>query len=223
MNSAVEIDLWVLSLDVEERQPALSAEEFSMSQSFSNALMRKRYERTRSAVRRVLGARLGIVPEEISLAKSPGGKPRVIGAKRCEFSLSHSGEFLVMVTADVPVGVDIETRSPREGGLGLAERFFSAVDRRVVREACAGDIEVVFLRQWVAKEAALKALGMGIGGGLADAECEYLEGQIHAVRLPCARLSVRPFTLSAGIPGAVAFSETLEPTLRWRDARELDA
>jgi len=218
-----EVDLWVISFALQEQRPVLSGEELRCAQAFSNPLMRNRYERTRSTVRKVLGRRLEVAPAEIQFEKSANGKPHVAGTVRCEFSISHSGDFLIVATADAPIGVDIETRLPQRGGLGLAERFFSGADFEIVRAVGAENVAAVFLRQWVAKEAALKALGMGIGGGLAEAECEYREEEICAVRLPGARLSIRPFTLSDGTPGAAAVPGTEEMTLRWRDARELDA
>jgi len=223
MNSAVAVDLWVLSFASQERCPVLSEDELRCAQSFSNPLMRRRYERTRSTVRKILGRRLEMAPAEIPFEKSENGKPRVAGSRRCEFSLSHSGDFLVVATATVPIGVDIETRVPQGGGLGLAKRFFSPADFAIVRAADAENVAAAFLPQWVAKEAALKALGMGIGGGLAEAECTYREGKICAVRLPATRLSIHPFTLSDGTPGAVAVPGAEEMTLRWREADELNA
>jgi 4'-phosphopantetheinyl transferase len=208
---------------LEDSNPVLSAEELRRAGEISNPLIRRNYEHTRSTVRKVLGCRLGIAPAEIQLASSPKGKPLVVGAADCEFSISHSGDFLVVATGNVPLGVDIETRSPRQGGLGVAERFFSAADFQILREGGKPEFETMFLRQWVAKEAALKALGMGIGGGLADAECEYHEGRIVAVRLADERIPVRPFSLADGTPGAVARRGTMTPALSWKNADELSA
>jgi phosphopantetheinyl transferase len=171
--------------------------------------------RSRSILRRVLALRLGMPPEEIEFRVEPGGKPRVSG---CEFSLSHSGPWLVVVTGEAELGVDVEFRTPRSDVLELARRFFSNDDVAALRDA--HDRERAFILQWVAKEAALKASGVGLAGGLGRARCVYEGSAIREVAWDAERFSICEFALVDGTPGAVAWRRGSRGAIRWRDAAE---
>ena len=91
--------------------------------------------------------------------------------------------------------------------------------------AAAGVVrERLFLQQWVAKEAALKAAGVGLSRHLHQAECHYGEAAIRAVRWgrgPAEAFAIREFSLPDGTPGAVAWEDGAAE-LRWRDAAEVN-
>lgn len=96
------------------------------------------------------------------------------------WSISHKADFVVAVIAETPVGIDIERIAPRP---------------RALHDALAGDEEWSvmgdrswhsFFRLWTAKEAVLKANGLGIGRfgecivvGLVDDDRLLLEFQSH--------------------------------------------
>jgi 4'-phosphopantetheinyl transferase len=171
--------------------------------------------RSRSILRRVLALRLGMPPEEIEFQVEPGGKPRVSG---CEFSLSHSGPWLVVVTGGEELGVDVEFRTPRGDAMELARRFFSNDDAAALHNA--HDKGRAFILQWVAKEAALKASGVGLAGGLGRARCLFDGAAIREVAWDAERFSIEEFALADGTPGAVAWRHGLRGAIRWRDAAE---
>lgn len=81
------------------------------------------------------------------------GKPRLADRDVPHFSLSHSGHWAVCAVADHPVGVDVEL--PRCTS-ALARRHFHPEE--VAAAATADDL----CRLWTAKEAFLKALGVGL-------------------------------------------------------------
>ncbi|WP_084904223.1 4'-phosphopantetheinyl transferase family protein [Burkholderia ubonensis] len=124
---------------------------------------------TRVALRDVLGAQLGIAPQAVALVVGEAGRPALDPAHRAplDFNVSHAGDHaLIAWSAGCRVGVDIE-------------RCDRATDwRALTREVCAaGEAAYLdalpdaaradaFMRVWSAKEALLKALGTGIGGGL---------------------------------------------------------
>lgn len=187
---------------------ALAPEEESRARQIADPRQRGRYERTRGVVRAVLAEKLGVAPGEVIFEITPGGKPAVAGV---EFSISHSGPHLVIALAERPVGIDIETRSPREAER-LAERFFSAGDAaRVARDAAE------FPRQWVAKEAALKAAGLGLAGGLERARCRWQGAEIVGVEWDSEGYAIREFRLGDATPGAVAWAAGVDAELSWRD------
>ena len=95
---------------------------------------------------------------------APGRKPRLLGASGADASISHSdGTMLVGVAAEGLVGVDVE------------EEPFAAFDRpSLLRRMCASEELAAFdglpdamrrrslARAWTAKEATLKAFGVGL-------------------------------------------------------------
>ena len=94
------------------------------------------------------------------------GRPTVVGAD-ISFSLSHSGAFarsLAVTGGGIRVGVDVEasSRAPRLDA--LAARVLSEPRARgLARRSPTSAIDsCAFLRAWTAREAYLKALGIGI-------------------------------------------------------------
>ncbi|HET9483080.1 MAG TPA: 4'-phosphopantetheinyl transferase superfamily protein [Xanthomonadales bacterium] len=117
-------------------------------------------------VRELLAATLAIAPAALELAREPGGRPYVaFPPAAIAFSVAHSGVNLVLALSATRIGVDIEHRRKRPYG-ELAARAFVDSERAWV--AAQEDRIGAFLRLWTAKEAVLKAAGVGIAGGLAS-------------------------------------------------------
>ena len=93
---------------------------------------------------------------------SPDGKPMLVSGQ-VEFSLSHSGEWVVCAVSSQPVGVDVEL--PR-CTLATARRFFAPEEVAMVEALPKADQADALLRLWTAKEAFTKALGTGLKQGL---------------------------------------------------------
>lgn len=75
------------------------------------------------------------------------------------FNLSHSGDFVMLVISDTPVGCDIE----RLHKAILSHHVFHPKELAHLRLLPEGDTRNrEFLRLWTAKEAFLKAIGTGI-------------------------------------------------------------
>jgi 4'-phosphopantetheinyl transferase len=89
-----------------------------------------------------------------ALLNDPDGKP--IPVNECFWSLSHKPEIVAGVAARQPVGIDIETVRPVRSG--LMERITDSDERRLVEPVT----ELMFFRFWTAKEAVLKAVGIGL-------------------------------------------------------------
>jgi 4'-phosphopantetheinyl transferase len=69
---------------------------------------------------------------------------------------------LIALTCGSRVGVDVEFARPLPERQKIADEFFSAAERRCIQEARENANEV-FYQLWTAKEAYLKAVGLGIG------------------------------------------------------------
>ncbi len=82
------------------------------------------------------------------------------------WSVAHKRQWAGAVIADTPVGIDLEVIAPRRRG--LHDKLAGPAEWDVLGSRSWGS----FLRLWTAKEATLKANGMGIGH---LAECRLVE------------------------------------------------
>jgi 4'-phosphopantetheinyl transferase len=152
-----------------------------------------------AALRQVLAAYLGTTPQQIELASGEHGKPQLAGGV-LEFNLSHSGEIaLVALSAEHPVGVDVEQVQPNRDLLAVAERALSAEDVEAVRVAAPAERALVFHQHWARHEARLKCLGVGI----------FRESSFDTAAVKAWDLDLGP-----GYAGAVAIEADELPPLR---------
>jgi 4'-phosphopantetheinyl transferase len=126
----------------------------------------------RGRLRRLLGTLLGERADAIELVVGPHGKPALGGrfAGRCHFNVAHSHDRgLLALAAEAPVGIDLELRTAAHTPPWAALMARSVLDdeelarwRGLPEEHGPGAI----LEAWACKEAILKAIGRGIGGGV---------------------------------------------------------
>jgi 4'-phosphopantetheinyl transferase len=211
----LKIEAWALQLDKQTFAPFPIDILPAQAGANPQRLLQRAHEK--SALRRVLSLNLSTDPEDIFFTIAPEGKPSVDG---CEFSISHSGPWLVIATGTAPLGVDVETRPPRLDPMELAERFFSTADKKILHAVEPEQRRQAFLRQWVAKEAALKALGTGLGGNLHRARCVFEGSPIRAVALDAEYFSIAEFSLSDGTPGALAWQGDSAAEIVWRNPED---
>lgn len=95
------------------------------------------------------GIEAGDWPKDADDAPSPRGG--------YHWSIAHKPTCVVAVIADRPVGIDVERTTPRRGDL------FEAVGDDEEWRILGGRNWPAFYRAWTAKEATLKAHGLGIG------------------------------------------------------------
>jgi 4'-phosphopantetheinyl transferase len=142
----------------------LSADERTRYERFRQAADRDRYLVAHALLRIQLGERIGVGPHDVEFADG-GRKPRLAGPGPApEFSLSHSGERVVVaITGRTPVGVDVERVNAARDLSPLLDRVLAPTERPAF-EALAGESRyAAFYRYWVSKEAVAKATGDGLG------------------------------------------------------------
>jgi 4'-phosphopantetheinyl transferase len=107
-----------------------------------------------------------IRPRDWILRRSPGGKPIVdpaANARGLQFSISHTDDFVaVAVAAGSAIGVDVEALTRRLDVLAVARAYFTRrefAELRTLDERTARDR---FFSLWTAKEAVVKATGLGL-------------------------------------------------------------
>ena len=99
--------------------------------------------------------------ESIKIEYSEHGKPHCT-SHDVQFSVSHSGEYVICAADDKRIGADIEKiKAVPET---LVKKIFNKKEALWV-----GDSPERFFEVWTAKEAYLKLIGLGVSGGLKTA------------------------------------------------------
>ena len=111
----------------------------------------------RGALRILLSGYTGVQANQVELAYSANGKPRMSGAD-IAFNVSHSGEWIVLAFGHGrEIGVDIEQVQREMDIMAIAARYFTPEEKGIIEEA--EDPHTVFFRLWARKEAYIKACG----------------------------------------------------------------
>jgi 4'-phosphopantetheinyl transferase len=157
------VELWDVALDepLPHAAQLLDAGERARAARFVFDRDRARFVAGRAALRAVLAGYLGADPAGLAFVLGPHGKPAVPSGPPFSFANSH-GRALCAVGLDREVGVDVEQLRDVPDADGIARSVFTAEERAAWRAAGCGS--GAFLRLWTRKEAALKALGIGLGG-----------------------------------------------------------
>lgn len=185
---------------------------------------RQQYVLAHGGLRAVLSRYLGVSPDVVALDRSAAGKPFVTAKSEdrsaITFNMSHAhGRALIAVSNAQEVGVDLEfVRSDIEAEK-LSRRYFADTEHAAIMRLPQEQRAPRFFRYWVAKEAALKAQGIGLQG---LAECKMILGTDEAdaevgVRLGSRvqnKVRVRFLSCENGWEAAVAAQE-LDRVKQW--------
>jgi 4'-phosphopantetheinyl transferase len=128
----------------------------------------------RGVLRALIGRYLSVPAAEVRFSYSAFGRPWVPaddGRPALQFSISHSGTQIVLAFARTArVGIDIERVRADADCDGIAARFFAPGEQAVLSSLALADRIDAFFACWTRKEAVLKAVGLGIAGGLSRLE-----------------------------------------------------
>lgn len=169
--SRAEVHVWRAALDltaarVQSLHLLLAADERARAARFSFPQDRARFVVARAVLRVILSRYLDRAPGQLRFGYSAYGKPALIttpGEAALSFNLSHSAELaLYAVTWGRAIGVDVESIRPNLDHEQMAERFFSARERALLRRLPAELKRAAFFTCWTRKEAYLKASGEGL-------------------------------------------------------------
>ena len=166
-----EVLVWAFDLDAIDSEAVtdvLSPDERARAARFHFDLYRLRFVAARAALRYALGAVTGTAADAIEFDYGAHGKP-FLKAGGPHFNLSHSdNRAMVAVSRIAPVGIDVERISSKRSSPEVANRFFAPQEIRDLAEFSGDAHASAFFQIWARKEAILKAVGTGIGGGLAS-------------------------------------------------------
>jgi 4'-phosphopantetheinyl transferase len=164
----------------------LTQYEQTQAKSFYFIKDRNRYVVTRAVLRKLLAQYLkNIKPESISLEYTEYGKPYLfknINAYNINFNLSHSNNCIVYAfTRDIDVGVDIECVNKNFVIEDIIEYCCSEQEKILLQELSNDYKYCYFYKLWVAKEALVKAMGLGLSFDLKRININFDQNKLISV------------------------------------------
>jgi 4'-phosphopantetheinyl transferase len=177
---ATTIAVWGVTLDGPQGcrdrcQQYLSDEERARADRCIRDEDRQRYIFAHGSLRVLLGRYLNVEPGVVRYQQGLAGKPVL-----CEkthgsdvtFNLSHAhGRALIAIVQGQEIGVDLERIRQDVEAEKLSKRYFAPAEQATIMQSAQAQRSAMFLRYWVAKEAVLKAQGVGLR---ALSQCEVL-------------------------------------------------
>jgi 4'-phosphopantetheinyl transferase len=187
----------------------LSNAERQRADRFVFARDRTHHTVAHGVMRHLLGRYCGIAPEALQFSVTAAGKPALVipsgkaltnapgntsgdapaiasgntpgNASAIHFNLTHSGgRALLGVSLGLELGIDLEQVRPNIETLSISRNYFFGSERDVIENALSATRDNMFFRYWVAKEAVLKAQGIGLGFPLDQFRVDFLGDGVMA-------------------------------------------
>jgi 4'-phosphopantetheinyl transferase len=170
------VDVW-LAFDARFQEPNLQArfaamlspEDSERMQRLHRESGRRQFALTRALQRYTLSAYApDVEPGEWRFQSSPEGRPSLappFDRSGLHFNIAHTEGLVAMaVCRHARVGIDVEKRG--RAPLAVVERYFSPAEASQLRGLPPEAQPRRFVQLWTLKEAYLKAVGLGLAGGL---------------------------------------------------------
>jgi 4'-phosphopantetheinyl transferase len=214
------IHVWAFALEgspglVERCRDILSDSERRRADRFVFPNGRIHHSVAHGVLRHLLGLYSGVAPGSLAFETTASGKPSLLlpggTPSPLHFNLSHSdARGLLGVCHGRELGIDIERVRANLEALDISRHYFFGAEREAIEGALSVMRDNIFIRYWVAKEAVLKAQGVGLGFPLdqfcvhflPDADAALIETLDPAVLEP--DWTVRMLSCDEGWAAAVA-------------------
>jgi 4'-phosphopantetheinyl transferase len=209
------VRIWLAALDDLDLSRAahlLGEDELERGRRMRSDLLARRFLARRLMARSLLAGAVGADPAGLTLetdcercGRPHPASPIQARSQSVWWSASSSGGTGALALSAARIGLDLEGGAQRPRWPRIVHRFFTEPEGRALAEAPDR-----FLAFWTMKEAYLKALGVGLAGGLDSLDCttltEPVDGWSAAPRHPgwrFARLDPGPgLTASVAVRGA---------------------
>ncbi|WP_353942660.1 4'-phosphopantetheinyl transferase superfamily protein [Streptomyces sp. HUAS MG91] len=166
------VRIWVVEAEPAEAdaRSLLTPAELSRAGELAREQVRRTFVVSR-AVQRALGARyLGVPAAEVGISRACAhcahdthGKPHFTAAPELDFSVSHTGDLVVIAAAtDTRVGLDVELGNRMIEVDEMTRVLTTAGERRILAGHRGEALRTELFRIWARKEAAVKLTGHGL-------------------------------------------------------------
>ena len=163
-----------------------SPDERARQNRFQQHEDRQRFLIGRGLLRTLAARHLGIPPSAVEFAYGPFGKPHLAEKQArgpWHFNVSHSGDLVVLAVSHThEIGVDVERVRAEDDWDDVARTIFDSTQHERWSRLPQSDRTGVFLRAWTRREAALKALGLGLATD--DIPARLSSVTTHELKLP---------------------------------------
>lgn len=200
----------------EERVPELFAwldeAERQRASRMATALLQRRFVAAHAATRMLLAEQLGVEPDDLGFQAGTYGKPVLARprARGLHFNLSHCRGRALLAISTSEVGIDLEAWIPSDWA-SLAREILTPREHERFNPLPAQLKPAELCRYWAAKEALLKACGLGLQ--LApDSVAVDLDGGWHRLPAPAAPVAwwLQPVPIHGQFCGYLASREAGE-------------
>ena len=178
------VHVWAFTLDgsaalSEACRDVLSPAERQRADRFVFARDRTHHTVAHGVLRHLLSRYCGIAPRSLRFETTASGKPSLqehaqerdararpsaASSSSLQFNLTHSEDrALLAVSYGRELGIDLERVRSNLEALDISRHYFFGAEREAIENALSVMRDRTFFRYWVAKEAVLKAQGVGLG------------------------------------------------------------
>jgi 4'-phosphopantetheinyl transferase len=175
-----DVDIWHVGIpselpDAEFVECHLNDNEKLRAARFRRDEDRLRFAVARASLRALLADKTGKPASALRFISGRYGKPALDGHPQIQFNVTHSGQHaLIAVSEDRRVGVDIEVMHSTFRWRDILDFVCTPTEQQAI-VSMPEDLQTqMFFRCWTAKEALVKATGLGIAKGLTGIKLDPL-------------------------------------------------
>lgn len=158
----------------------------------------------RGLIRLIVSQLTPYSPQAVPIERGYAGKPYLVDLPNLHFSVSHTGEWVLLALGRIPVGIDVELINRRFLFDDLLATVLTAKEQRAM--LVSPDAYLFFYECWTRKEAFVKATGKGMTDDFVNIPA--LEGT-HQVDSQVIGESgvwaIQPFFVDNSYPAALAY------------------
>lgn len=209
-NIGAEANVWQISitahiLAVNDFVELLSADERARADRYYQQKDRERFIISRGALRILMSNYLKIPAAEVVFKIGINKKPFVESCNGTElhYNTSHSGDYILIIIASLPVGVDVESMEPLFPYQDILEYSFNPDEITYINQS---EIPIeTFYTLWTRKEALLKATAKGIDDDIKLVPCINGEHSVESSIIGSGQnWFVSSFNINDGYTGSIA-------------------
>lgn len=204
------IGVWACDLSTIEPDDSPSPLELARAARFVKPALARRYLASRTVLRSILARWCDEPPRSIAIELTGFGQPYLSRHPDRFFSLTHSGDRALVACAFTPVGIDLEERAALADAAAMAAHVLTEDELSCYRGAAAGERDELLTWAWVAKEAYLKARGVGLAIEPSHVEAPARIGGEISVRGDEVRWNVLPIDVWPRFAGALCTAGMVE-------------